>query len=139
MKLTIQNNSSEIFDLSIFEQINIIIEENENINEDDQVSLLITSSDEIKQLNKKYRGKNTKTDVLSFPINLPFANILGDIIIDIEVAKLQKGNRTLEEELKYLYLHGLLHLLGYDHLAKKDADIMENKEKYYWEIIGGNE
>ncbi|MGO8733085.1 MAG: rRNA maturation RNase YbeY [Terriglobia bacterium] len=87
---------------------------------------------EIKRLNSLYRGKNRATDVLSFPWNarpshasrsaqervaLEFKNFLGDIVISVDTAKRnarQEGHSTLNE-IRWLILHGLLHLLGYNH------------------------
>ena len=80
-----------------------------------EVSILITSSDEVRQLNRKFRKKNKATDVLSFPSH-DFENS-GDIAISWEIARengdaLGHGTPT---ELKVLILHGMLHLAGYDH------------------------
>lgn len=85
------------------------------------LSLKICNDREIQQLNKTYRGIDRATDVLSFP--LPFVDpqsdeeYLGDIIISFPTAKKQakEHKQTIEDELTFLFLHGLLHLLGYDH------------------------
>lgn len=75
----------------------------------------------MKQLNQFFRGKNSTTDVLSFPhesdVFEPHSNNLGDIVISIEQAQKQaiENGLTLEVEIKQLILHGLLHLCGYDH------------------------
>ncbi len=79
------------------------------------VSIRITSSLEMRELNRRFRKKNQPTDVLSFPSNLP--KWAGDIAISVEIAAsnaAQLGHST-ETELKILILHGLLHLAGYDH------------------------
>ena len=96
---------------------------------DSSYTLLITNDTEIQNLNKKFRKINKPTDVLSFyllkteQINKKY---LGDIVISIQTAKKQakKENKPLERELIMLFIHGLLHLIGYDHKLKKDAKVM---------------
>jgi probable rRNA maturation factor len=81
------------------------------------VSIRITSSLEMRELNRRFRKKSQPTDVLSFPSSLP--RLAGDIAISSEIAAsnaAQLGHST-ETELKILILHGLLHLAGYDHEA----------------------
>lgn len=103
-----------------------------------ELSLAIVDDAAIKQLNANYRGKDSVTDVLSFSIDAPHLPFLGDIVIDIYQADRQKGFRTLAEELEQLFLHGLLHLYGFDHIAandKKNMEILERKiMKRYKEI-----
>jgi probable rRNA maturation factor len=86
-------------------------------------SLAFVEKDEIQKLNKKFRKKNKPTDVLSF-------EGINEIVICPEVVKEKKEN------IKEVFIHGILHLLGYDHeVSKKDAEIMEKKqEKYLREI-----
>ncbi len=85
----------------------------------------------IRELNKTYRNINRATDVLSFPQDGPDFSILGDIVISADTAKrhaLRYGN-SFQFEIKKLLVHGLLHLLGYDHKKKKDTAVMREKEK----------
>ena len=92
--------------------------------------------EKIKQLNKEYRNVDKVTDVLSFPLmteddfNDDFID-LGDIVICKEVAKLQakKYNHSYIREVCFLSLHGLLHLLGYDHIEKDEEKIMTDLQK----------
>jgi len=72
---------------------------------------------DIRKLNKKHRGINKATDVLSFPLEEP--THLGDIVIAIDIATKQakEYGHSFEREIAFLTLHGLLHLLGYDHDA----------------------
>ncbi len=85
------------------------------------VSVAFISDDRMKQLNELFRGKNTTTDVLSFPYEAdefdPDKDNLGDVVISAEQAQRQakENGLTLEGEIKQLILHGLLHLCGYDH------------------------
>jgi probable rRNA maturation factor len=90
------------------------------------VSIRITSSHEMRELNRRFRRKNKPTDVLSFPSNLP--KWAGDIAISAQIAAsnaAQLGHST-ETELRILILHGLLHLAGYDH--ETDGGEMQARE-----------
>jgi len=88
-------------------------------------TVAFVSDSKIKKLNKIFRNKNQATDVLSFPYEpdqfdfLETENFIGDIIISLETAKRQAIENSLpfETEIKQLILHGILHLLGYDHEA----------------------
>lgn len=84
-------------------------------------SVAFVSDKRMKELNKFFRGKDSTTDVLSFPHEPdefdPENNSLGDIVISVEQAQKQaeENGLTLDGEIKQLILHGLLHLCGYDH------------------------
>ena len=98
---------------------------------DGDVSVLVTSDEEIRRLNRIYRGKNKPTDVLSFPAPAPVhghEHMAGDLAISAETAARQAAEigHPLAMELQILLLHGLLHLGGYDHEA--DQGQMERKE-----------
>jgi probable rRNA maturation factor len=100
-----------------------------------EISLLLTSEDDIRELNARYRGKNKPTDVLSFPhtsvpVNEGF-KILGDIVICLEFSKkqAQEFGTDLSTEVACLAVHGGLHLLGYNDKTKKQAQQM-NKKMY---------
>ena len=96
-----------------------------NIDDDVEISLLLTDDAHIREFNRDYRGKDAPTDVLSFAMEegdtfiLPAGapRMLGDIIISRERAAAQAeayGHSQVREEV-FLFIHGLLHLLGYDH------------------------
>lgn len=91
-------------------------------------TVVLISDLAMKSYNRQFRGENQTTDVLAFPDddNAQEDPYLGDILICVEMADRQK-KRTLLEELKLLSLHGLLHLLGYDHHT--DGGTMEILEK----------
>ena len=94
------------------------------------IELELVNSEEIKELNLSLRGINESTDVLSFPLLQSKANpLLGSIVINIELAKstAKELGHSLKEELGILFLHGLLHLLGFDH--EKDQGQMRQKER----------
>jgi probable rRNA maturation factor len=97
-----------------------------------QVTVLLTSDAAIRSLNRRFRGKNKATDVLSFPADTtaPGAEkIAGDLAISIPTASRQAAaqGHSLTKEIKVLMLHGLLHLAGYDH--EVDAGEMERREQ----------
>ena len=100
-----------------------------------ELSLALVGNDEIRELNRKYRNKPTPTDVLSFPADESaglHARLLGDVIISVEQAEVQarRARRTLVAEVEWLLIHGILHLLGYDHeRSAKEAKIMRALEK----------
>ncbi len=84
-----------------------------------ELSILLTSDEEIRELNRLYRNKDKPTDVLSFPVGeeVDGWKILGDVVISAHTAKAQaeEFGVSLEEEIKRLLIHGIVHLLGYDH------------------------
>jgi probable rRNA maturation factor len=97
-----------------------------------QVTILLSSDQMLRSLNRRFRGKNKSTDVLSFPADAttPGAEkIAGDLAISVPTAQRQAASQahSLSTEIKVLILHGLLHLAGYDHEA--DAGQMERREK----------
>jgi probable rRNA maturation factor len=96
---------------------------------DRNVELLLCDNEEIKFLNSKYRNIQSATDVLSFPLEGSMQHMpLGSLVISLEkvVEKSSELNHSPEEELALLFIHGLLHLLGYDH--EKDHGDMRRKE-----------
>ncbi len=101
--------------------------------ENAELSLRITDSDEIRALNRDYRGKDKPTNVLSFPMELPpelELNELGDIIICAEVVarEAREQGKTPDAHWAHMVIHGCLHLLGYDHQGEAEADEMEGLE-----------
>lgn len=114
--------------------LNVVAEE-EKLPAKCYVNLRITKGMEIQKLNAKYLGRDAKTDVISFAADLPDKSFLGDIVIDSEVAAIQAGANGLNHEILVLFLHGLLHLIGYDHLSIKDETIMKQKEKDFFQIF----
>jgi probable rRNA maturation factor len=108
-----------------------------------ELSLALVDDDAIARLNKKYRHKARATDVLSFQVE-PLANggprILGDVVISIDKAleQAKTGGWTLNEEIDRLLIHGILHLLGYDHeRSPKEARVMRALEKKISRAICG--
>ncbi len=95
-----------------------------------EVSLVLVTSTKIKILNRQYRRINKVTDVLSFIYQVK-PKISGEIFICLSKAKKQslKFGNSFEQELEFLFVHGCLHLLGYDHIKHYDRLIMEKVEK----------
>lgn len=99
------------------------------------VSLLITTNNVIQEINREYREKDSPTDVISFAYNetenIGPVNIIGDIVISLERVKEQAAEygHSVEREFYYVLCHGMLHLLGYDHIEEDEKKIMRKKEE----------
>ena len=116
--------------------------------ENSELSVTLTDDEHIHALNKKFRGVDKATDVLSFAfresdepeiIGADF-EILGDVIISLERAKVQAeefGHSFLREVI-FLEVHGLLHLLGYDHIDDNERQEMEAEQKFIMAKLGIN-
>lgn len=112
-----------------------------------EVSVVLADDEYIHQLNHQYRGKDCPTDVLSFALNEgeepeiidgPKVVLLGDIIISLETAARQaeEYGHSLERELAYLTVHGILHLLGYDHMIEDEKKEMRQEEEHILSLLG---
>ena len=110
---------------------------------DDELSVVLVSDAAIRRLNRDWRGKDAPTDVLSFAMSegefgdVNPGGVLGDVIISVETAERQAATRAeelggaaygIDEELAFLLVHGVLHLLGHDHEDEEDAREMEAQE-----------
>ena len=95
----------------------------------EDVSIALVSDRESRSLNRRWRGKDRPTDVLSFPLQEPGA--LGDVVISIDMARRQarKGGWSLAIELRRLLAHGILHCRGYGHDAPAEARRMAAAER----------
>lgn len=144
MAIVIQNKSS-IKNDNIREIIIKAAEktlEAQGIPKDDvEISVVVTDNEDIQKLNKKYRGLDCPTDVLAFPMYESTLQIidaikefrevlLGDVIISLEKAREQaeEYGHSLEREISFLVIHGVLHLLGFDHKEEKQRKIMRQEE-----------
>lgn len=158
-------SSKEIFNFSIKNLSNKIFDfvlSKENINIGCEISLFVVDNKYIKKTNKAVRNINRVTDVLSFPL-IDFSKIkdinkyikktnsyidfynydtdrltLGDVIISADKVLLQakKYNHSIKREFSFLLTHSILHLLGYDHMIKKEEDIMFTKQSAYLDELG---
>ena len=122
----------------------------ENVLNDFEVYITLTNNKEIHKINKEYRDVDRATDVLSFPmyerdeiaslkanreVDDAIEKILGDIIISIERVSEQakEYGHSFERELAYMVTHGMLHLLGYDHIIEEEKVVMRKREE---QILG---
>jgi probable rRNA maturation factor len=97
---------------------------------DGELSIVLLDDDDIRHLNRDYLSRDYPTNVLSFPMGE--GDLMGDVVISTETAQREakESGITLEEELGILLVHGILHLLGYDHEGvPEDAARMERKEQ----------
>ena len=96
------------------------------------ISISFSGDQKVKDLNNRFRKKKSATNVLSFPSNNKFNKkiFLGDIIFSIEtiLKEAKRDNKSVENHLMHLFVHAVLHLLGYDHGTEKQAKKMENQE-----------
>ncbi len=106
-----------------------------------ELSIALVGDKEMRPLNAKYRKKNKTTDVLSFPADNPATAkrvLLGDVIISVEQARRQakERNHSLKREMVILLIHGILHLLGYDHeRSRRQAKIMADLEVKLFNLL----
>ncbi|MCR5074515.1 MAG: rRNA maturation RNase YbeY [Ruminococcus sp.] len=153
LKVYVKNNQSEV---KVPVGIRLLIRRccqavltTEKFGKDAEVSVSFVSNNEIKNLNKIYRNKDSVTDVLSFPLTGEDGTVevnpetgavqLGDVVISLETAVKQAQNfgHSLEREVGFLTVHSMLHLLGYDHeTSQLDQRIMREKEESVLEKLG---
>ena len=95
-----------------------------------EFTVFLTNNSKMKNLNKKYRKINKPTDVLSFPLNIKIKSkiYLGDIAISYEIVNKRSYNSSFVYELDKMWIHGYLHLSGYDHIKNLDFEKMYKKE-----------
>ncbi len=93
------------------------------------VELLLVDVEKMRELNLEFRGLNKSTDVLSFPLEIPGQKLLGSVVINVELATIEAKQRghDLLAEITLLFVHGCLHLLGFDH--EKDRGEQREKEE----------
>jgi metalloprotein, YbeY/UPF0054 family len=106
-----------------------------------ELSILLTNDEEQHALNKEWRGKDSSTNVLSFPQIEPFGpviGLLGDITLAREtlIREAEEQGVTFEAHFTHLVVHGFLHILGYDHLADAEALQMEGLETQILATLG---
>ena len=99
-------------------------------NKNQEFTVLLTNNKMMKDLNLKFRKKKKSTDVLSFPLQIKFKKrlYLGDIAISFEIINNRSRFSKFDYEFDKMWIHGYLHLLGYDHRKKKDYKIMSKQE-----------
>lgn len=152
MEILISNNQNKI---EVNEKLTLLIRtaiekslKLEQVDKPIEISVALVDNEKIQQLNLKYRKIDSATDVLSFPLvdnwktwkPEPYEKtmILGDIIISLERAVEQSNDygHSLDREMAFLTVHGVLHLLGYDHDLDKKTELMRQKEEEVLSILG---
>lgn len=117
----------------------------EGIPAEAEVDLLFVDNEAIREMNAEYRNIDRATDVLSFPMYEADEEIddeeeilFGDIVISLERAEEQRQEygHSLEREVMYLLVHGLLHLSGYDHMEEDEKALMREREEKLLAVIG---
>ena len=125
--------------LMLFSNEKIEIDDDKSI----EISLSFVSLEEIRTLNREYRSNDKETDVLSFPqfenveeirseLEKEYTDIfLGDVVISLDKVKEQsvEFQHSMNRELVYLFIHSILHLMGYDHMEEDEKKVMRQKEK----------
>ena len=112
-----------------------------------EVSVTLTDDAHIHELNKNYRGVDRPTDVLSFALTEsdepeveggPDTEILGDLVLSVErvAAQAEEYGHSLRREAAFLTVHGMLHLLGYDHIEDEDREEMEAEQRTVMDALG---
>lgn len=127
LQLLFVNETKATVDPALFEVILKRLPKVEGTLAYEDVELLLTNDATIHALNKQYRGKDKPTDVLSFSLEDPVH--LGQLVISVDRAREQAKDigQSLEDELQFLFTHGVLHLLGYDHEEPEEEKIMLQK------------
>lgn len=154
MSVAIEITDNQNLSVSIVEKLSLLLENmlKESDHGPGEVNVVIGDDRLLQDLNRKYRSKDTPTDVLSFsyiegepvPTQEEPGYAIGDIFISYECAEKQAAevNHNLEREIAFLAIHGMLHLLGYDHMDDSDAVRMRDKEKLlieeYDQAVGGD-
>jgi len=110
---------------------------------DSELVVRLVSPKEIQALNKEYRSKNQTTNVLSFSSNIPLEimdSILGDVVICVDVVRKEAilEGKAFSDHLNHMAIHGILHLLGYEHDDLPSANKMEGIEIGFLKKIGVN-
>ena len=101
-----------------------------------ELSIVLADDAAIRPMNQRWRQVDSATDVLSFPMDE--GPLLGDVVISVETAarRLRPGDWSLEDELLFLLIHGVLHLLGHDHEYEEERTAMERAEQQLWTALG---
>jgi probable rRNA maturation factor len=105
----------------------------DGFNQDTEIVVRIVDEQESAELNEQYRHKPGPTNILSFPVEVPEGielNLLGDLVVCAPILEQEalEQHKALTDHWAHIIVHGVLHLLGYDHIGNDEAELMENKE-----------
>ncbi len=162
MTFYVENETDVTFDFDVerlVEQVVTEVLEEEDCPYETQVNVLLTDNEGIREFNRRQRGIDRETDVLSFP-NLNYVRpsefeideneeadyfdpdsgelILGDIIVSVDrvLQQAESYGHSVKRELAFLVAHSMLHLCGYDHEEDQDAALMEEKQEHALRVLG---
>ena len=142
--LNIPHDSPKSIDPTLIEQAALKTLEQQGAAIESDLTILITDNDQIQQLNHDYRGVDAPTDVLAFPAGYTDPDTdriyLGDVIISYQKAcnQAEESHHSLEDEFKLLVVHGVLHLLGHDHLEPEGKSEMWSAQANILTHLGTN-
>lgn len=144
MEIQISNHQELQVDTELLRNLAKYVLKSEGVREPTELSITLVSPKEIQQLNLKYRRVNQPTDVLAFSLTETLSEeesmpqVLGDVIISPEVAREQAGEygEKYEDELGRLLIHGILHLLGYNHEQEEEKVVMMAKQEQLLKLFG---
>ena len=105
----------------------------DGFNQDTEIVVRIVDEQESAELNEQYRHKQGPTNILSFPVDVPDGielNLLGDLVVCAPVLEREalEQHKALSDHWAHIIVHGVLHLVGYDHIDDDEAELMESKE-----------
>ena len=142
-EITITNETDEYVDEALLNKVADYAMMSEDVN-NGVVNIIIVDNKKIREINKEYRKIDKETDVISFAledddtfIELPI-RVLGDIYISIDKVKVQASEygHSEKREICFLVVHGILHLLGYDHMNTSDEKVMFSKQDKILDELG---
>jgi len=136
--LTVEASAEDV-DTRALERLALRALEAEDVAAPSELSIVLADDATVQALNRTYRATDAPTDVLSFSQSEGAAFVrpdealphLGDVVISLETARRQAGEhgQTMQAETQHLLVHGILHLLGYDHEQPDDAQVMHGREE----------
>ncbi len=144
MEIDIYNETKENLEEELKTVHEVLVHGLKKLNIDEAIfNVIIVNNDYIHKLNKEYRNIDRETDVITFALEddktfNPDIRILGDVYISIDKAKSQsiEYGHSLLRELCFLAVHGMLHLLGYDHMKKNEEEIMFSLQEEILDEMG---
>ena len=144
MEIGLFNETNKVLDEELKLINDVLLHGLKKLNIDNvEFNVIIVNNDYIHKLNKEYRNIDRETDVITFALEddktfNPEERVLGDIYISIDkaISQSEEYGHTLKREISFLAVHGLLHLLGYDHIEKEDEKIMFKKQELILDEMG---
>ncbi|MCM2679093.1 rRNA maturation RNase YbeY [Echinimonas agarilytica] len=139
LDLQLASDANNLPSFNLFEQWTLAALE--DLRDEAELTIRVVDEEESQTLNNTYRGKDKPTNVLSFPFEAPPGidlPLLGDLVIcaPIVAQEATEQNKSNEQHWAHMVTHGILHLLGYDHIQDEEAEIMESKERIILANLG---